>query len=258
MSTDELDTPASPDPSAISRDGSSKNARLRRLEALERLPFALIECDGDLHVLAWNPIAEAMFGYSSDEALGKRLTELIDDLDAASSFPLWQDPLSDEVKGPQLHEQRTRTGKLIVCSWIREPVRDDAGRVTSALFCGQDLTDRIRAASRYKQHELLLRAIVKNLDIVAWAIDENGIFVYQEGKALASIGLSPGQFLGLSFLELYANQPERLEPIKTVLAGQSVHTFTYAHDTHWENWVFPVEDELGKRRGAAAIALNIS
>jgi PAS domain S-box-containing protein len=47
-------------------------------EALLRLtPVATVTLDRDATVTSWNPAAEELFGYSCEEAVGRRLDELV-------------------------------------------------------------------------------------------------------------------------------------------------------------------------------------
>lgn len=57
----------------------------------------------------------------------------------------------------------------------------------------------------------MLNWIINKAPVVVWAVDKNGIFMLSEGKALASLGLKPGEVVGRSVFEVYADHPEIMD-----------------------------------------------
>jgi rsbT co-antagonist protein RsbR len=103
----------------------------------------------------------------------------------------------------------------------------------------------------------LFRAIMKTLDIVLWAVDSSGKFVFHDGKALAQAGLTPGQFLGMNIFELYP--PDMVSTIREALQGKtSAPTISEAHGVHWQSWNIPLQDATGKVDHVAGLTLDIS
>ena len=62
-------------------------------------------------------------------------------------------------------------------------------------------TEIIRAS------EERLRLVVTNAPIVLWASDREGTFLVSEGKGLEPQGLKPGELVGQSVFEVYADVP---------------------------------------------------
>ncbi|MEZ4430451.1 MAG: STAS domain-containing protein, partial [Nannocystaceae bacterium] len=87
----------------------------------------------------------------------------------------------------------------------------------------------------------LLRAIMDSLDLVLWAIDRDGVFVYHDGKGLIGAGLKPGEHLGKNIFDLYP--PESNNLVKNALAGTPAHSQSAAHGVEWESWTVPVRGE---------------
>jgi rsbT co-antagonist protein RsbR len=102
----------------------------------------------------------------------------------------------------------------------------------------------------------LFRAIMKTLDIVLWAIEPDGKFVFHDGKALAAAGLTPGQLLGMNIFELYP--PDMVSPIKEAREGTASNYASEAHGVHWQTWIIPIKNQLDEIDHVAGLTLDIS
>jgi rsbT co-antagonist protein RsbR len=103
----------------------------------------------------------------------------------------------------------------------------------------------------------LFRAVVETLDIVLWAIDLDGKFVFHDGKALATAGLQPNQFLGMNIFELYP--PDLMAPIRAALEGApSDQAVSEVHGVHWRTSYIPIEGEAGKIEYVAGLTVDVS
>lgn len=90
--------------------------------------------------------------------------------------------------------------------------------------------------------ERMLDAIVAHVPVNMWAIDDQGIFLYQDGNRVADIGLRSGQFVGMNMFTLYAEHQSVMTNIRRALAGESLHSFELAHDVQWESWIVPLRE----------------
>lgn len=111
---------------------------------VERTPLAVIEWDRDHRVTAWNPAAEAIFGFPAREALGKTAIELVvPPANAAAVTAMW-DELVETRDGTKVSlENVTRTGAAIHCEWYNTPLVDPGGRVVGFASLVQDVTERL-------------------------------------------------------------------------------------------------------------------
>ncbi|MRG97404.1 STAS domain-containing protein [Polyangium spumosum] len=94
--------------------------------------------------------------------------------------------------------------------------------------------------------ERVLRAILDHLDISAYLIDQNCMYVMQDGKGCRTGGFEPGQLVGTSVVDLYGPEQEGVLSIKRALAGEPVRVATEAHDILWESIFLPMQDENGE------------
>ncbi|MGK3997032.1 PAS domain-containing protein [Sorangium sp. So ce1024] len=115
-----------------------------------------------------------------------------------------------------------------------------------------DAEERIKNEIQLK----LLRAINDHLPVCLWAIDRQGVFVLHDGKALASAGLKPGQFLGLNMFELYP--PEGTAELRKALDGKLSYFVNEIDGVHWEAWYLPISNDRGEVTHVAGVTLDIT
>jgi PAS domain S-box-containing protein len=121
-----------------------------------------------------------------------------------------------------------------------------------------EATDRQQAehALDASQHRLL--TMVRNAPVVLLAIDREGKITFCEGAGLVALGRQPGQWVGWSVKELYADQPEVLEYVRQALSGHTVQaTIKDAGRTLAVSYG-PSHNSHGELVGAIGVALDIT
>lgn len=83
-----------------------------------------------------------------------------------------------------------------------------------------------------------LRALLNELEIVVWAIDEQGTFTYHDGRGCEAIGIPRGSLVGKNIFELFPDTTG----IHRALAGEHHHDISNVGGVTWENWYVPVKD----------------
>ncbi|MCA9701381.1 MAG: PAS domain-containing protein, partial [Myxococcales bacterium] len=192
-----------------------------------------------------------------DACLGHRLGEeaslaaLVDSDDAAG-----QAGVATALR--RLEEQREVSTQLCVpgadgaastfsCTLRREDDGSIHGHL-QLVAAGDTPTQRIE--------HVLLQAVMNTLDIVLWAINPKGTFVYHDGKALAAAGLERGQLLGLDIFALY---PEPFATVmREVLAGKPLRDAAELHGRHWNTWYVPLTNDAGEVDYCAGITLDVT
>ena len=108
--------------------------------------------------------------------------------------------------------------------------------------------------------EQRLRTLVTTAPIVLFALDANGIFTLSEGKALQKLGLKPGEAIGRSVFEMYANYPEIVASARRALRGEEfsmlaeLPELSLCFETHWA----PIYDSDRKLGGTIGVAVDVS
>ncbi|MBK8324705.1 MAG: EAL domain-containing protein [Betaproteobacteria bacterium] len=111
---------------------------------VERTPLAVIEWDREHRITAWNPAAEAIFGFTEDDARGRLATELIiGPTGREGLIAMWRE-LETSRDGTKITlDNVTRAGRSIHCEWYNTPLVDPGGRVVGYASLVQDVTERL-------------------------------------------------------------------------------------------------------------------
>jgi diguanylate cyclase (GGDEF)-like protein/PAS domain S-box-containing protein len=110
----------------------------------ERTPLGVVEWDRRYRVTAWNPAAEAIFGYPLDEATGKSLPLLLaSDVERQQVEAMCRE-LVDSAEGNKVTAANmTRSGRTIHCEWYNTPLVDATGQLIGFASLVQDVTERL-------------------------------------------------------------------------------------------------------------------
>ncbi|MEO7426423.1 MAG: PAS domain S-box protein [Fibrobacteria bacterium] len=102
---------------------------------------AIISKDLNSIVTSWNKGAEAIFGYSTEEMIGKSITLLIPaNLQDEEGIILARIRNGETIKHYETVRQR-KDGKLIQISLTISPIKDSAGNIVGASKIARDITD---------------------------------------------------------------------------------------------------------------------
>ncbi|MDQ4027834.1 MAG: PAS domain S-box protein, partial [Actinomycetota bacterium] len=195
----------------VAPEDSQKAARSREPESIgheqyyeslvELSPVAVVTTDLDGRVTSWNPAAQDLFGYTSGEALGKVVDELVCN----------EDVLKAEAR---LYMQRVRREGRIHVTTRR--TRKDGGAVDVELLASLVVADGehagflaiyhdISEASRQKQY---LEALMQNSLSAIVTIDLNDDVVSWNPAAEKLFGYTAKEAIGRDIDALVANDPQ--------------------------------------------------
>ena len=107
---------------------------------------------------------------------------------------------------------------------------------------------------KFKIDSPFFQWVVNNAPIVLFAVDRKGVFTLSEGQALKSLGLKPGQVVGTSVFDLYADFPKITDSIRLSLAGETTSYEVSLGDRVFETTCSPLENEVGKIIGVVGVA----
>jgi diguanylate cyclase (GGDEF)-like protein/PAS domain S-box-containing protein len=126
---------------------SEQKLRLHALQA----PLAFIEWDLNLRAIEWNPAAERIFGFTRDQAIGRRASQLIAAPNICDEVGrLWKRLLDERRPERIVLDNRTADGRAITCEWYYTPLIDSEGRVLSVITLAQDITETRATEQRLK------------------------------------------------------------------------------------------------------------
>ncbi|AMV40600.1 PAS domain S-box protein [Planctomyces sp. SH-PL62] len=156
---------------AARRRGVTAQVRLAAL--VDSSDDAIVSKSVDGVIQSWNAGAEALFGYTAEEAIGRPITLIVppDRLDEEL------DVLARIARGERIENfetvRLTKAGRRIEVSVTLALVRDADGRVTGAWKIAHDVTERKRAERRRaREVELWFRDLADQAPFPIWIADE--------------------------------------------------------------------------------------
>jgi PAS domain S-box-containing protein len=181
---------------AIVRDVSD-TAKAREISGrlaaiIESTDDAIISKTLEGMITSWNPAAEHLFGYSTEEAVGKPMLLIIPPELGHEE----RDILARIAKGERVEHFETRRvrkdGKSIDVAVTISPLRDSSGRVIGASTIARDITEGKRVQDEIRQQAALLSlapAVVRDMGdrIVLWTRGAEQLYGYSQEEALGQI-----------------------------------------------------------------------
>jgi PAS domain S-box-containing protein len=122
----------------------------------------------------------------------------------------------------------------------------------------KEAADRRQVEETLGSTEQRLSSMVRNAPVALLAVDRQGKIVLCEGAALAALGQRPGQWVGWSVRELYADKPEIVEYIRQALSGETVHATIRDSGRTLAASYGPSRDTNGELVGAIGVSLDIT
>jgi PAS domain S-box-containing protein len=115
---------------------------MERLEMfVEQMPVAIIEWDTQRVIQRWNPAAQAIFGWSAEEAIGREALELLVPVETREHVEgVFNRIIDGAAPVYSENENTTRGGDTILCQWINVPLINELGERIGLASLAQDVT----------------------------------------------------------------------------------------------------------------------
>jgi PAS domain S-box-containing protein len=183
-----------------------RQSRMDQLAAIvEYSDDAIIGKTTDGTITSWNPAAQRMYGYSSEEIIGKSV-DLLSSRDRIGEVP---DMLAKIRAGERVeHHHTTRVrkdGTVIPVSLTASPIRNADGMIIGVSTIARDLTKQEQA------FELARSVIEASLDPMVTISPEGKITDVNEATVKAT-GVPRNQLIRTSFSD-YFTEPEKANKI---------------------------------------------
>jgi PAS domain S-box-containing protein len=152
-------------------------------------------------VIAWNPAAEQIFGYTREVALGRQAGEFSVSEEARPLFD--QARLAKLSQGDSVHhtvDHLTGSGRRITCEWFSAPLVGATGQTIGLVSLVQDISERQRVAA--EREKLIAELENRNAELER--------FVYTVSHDLKSPLITIQGFLGFLMKDALAGNTERL------------------------------------------------
>jgi len=121
-----------------------------------------------------------------------------------------------------------------------------------------ELEQRLHVQRQLRESEARVGAIIESAPIVLFAIDRDGAITFSAGVGPDPLGKKPGEALGWSAADLFAEHPKVVEGIRQALSGiegraeltQGERTFSFS--------LAPFRDAAGNTAGAIVVAIDVT
>ena len=216
---------------------------------------AIISRGLDDAITSWNPAAERILGYSSEEIIGKSASLLIPE-DRAGEI---EDIVAKVTAGQHVeHLETTRVrqdGTVVPVSLTVSPIRDENGALIGASTIARDVTEQRQAFEAAQR----MAAIVETSEDAIISGTLEGIITSWNPAAERMLGYSGeeiiGKSVGLLIPEDHAGETRAI--VAKVSAGQHVERFE-TFNVRKDGTVFPILLTVSPIRGADGAVVGAS
>lgn len=232
-----------------------KESEERYRQLVELLPEAVVvHVRGKFSYL--NPAALKLWGATSaEELIGRSVLDVVhpDYVERAKNGIVER----SEKPTPIVEQKCVRLdGEVIDVEVACIPFTSAGEPAVQAIL--RDITEQKRAQEALKETEARLRTVVASAALILFATDKNGIFTLSEGEGLKSLLLKPGELVGRSVFEIYADNDKVCANVRRALAGESFTDVVEVGELSFDVRYAPLLDSQSNILGLIGVATDIT
>lgn len=253
------------------RDITERKQRERELERYETILQSIDDIafvvDDQQIVRYVNETLERQFDIPSEQIVGRPIEALSSEFLADNETPgrlqtaieqvFNTDPTAENDAAKRVELALALPDGTYTFEYNLSPVIED-GETTEVVVVVRDVTMRKQREQELRETRDQLDTVVTNIPIVLFAFDDNGMFTLSEGKGLEGVGLEPGEVVGTSIFDLYAEQPDIIEAVETALEGERIRRVQKVESLYYDTVYQPIVEEDGTVSEVIGVAVNIT
>jgi PAS domain S-box-containing protein len=199
------------------RDSSTPGAVLGGEDEILRLivdsatDYAILTTDSDNRILTWSAGAEAIFGYTPEEAIGQSGALIFTAEDRAAGAPEQEIETARRTGcAPDERWHVRKDGSLVFMNGSMRPLLD-GGRERGFLKVARDETATRRTATALEASEARFRALADNIAQLAWITDQDGAIIWYNRRWYDYTGTTFDQMQGWGWRAVH--HPDHVERV---------------------------------------------
>ena len=245
------------------RKDQALGALLRRYRALaEASPAGIFYSDPDGRNTYVNARCAETTGVSPDESVGSGWARHLHPDDRERVWAEWARFLRDGDRFRAEYRFVHPDGRVVWSLTQMCHEYDAAGAVVGYVGTSTDITRRKRTEEELRTSEQRLRLLVGQIPAVLWTTDADLRFTSSEGAALQTLGLRPGQVVGVHFHDFFGTTDPEMPTLAAHLKALAGATSTYEQVWAGRTFHCHVEPLRGGADGAVigtvGVALDIT
>lgn len=200
---------------------------------------AIVAKDANGVVLSWNPAAERLFGWTSEEMVGQSIRRLLPDDRQHEEDHILERIGRGERVGQFLTRRLNKSGELLDISVTVSPVRDEWGTVVGASKIARDAGPYLKQQAALVQAMARFETLADNIAQLAWMANPDGALFWYNKQWYDYTGTNFEQMDGWGWEAV--QHPDHLARVKQRWIE------TLASGEEWED-TFPLRRHDGEYR----------
>ena len=229
----------------------------------ENSPLAVVEWDTDFYITQWSKEAEHIFGWKSEDVIGKRIDTL--NIIYEEDIPIVNRTMErltsgDEKTVVSTNRNITKSGDIIQCIWYNSVLLDERGQMASTMSLVEDITERKKAEDALRRSEENLLSFLDATQESLYMFDKSGKIMAANLTAAKRFKLSRSEMIGHNLSEFL---PENLAVTRmsylteVVNTGKPVQFEDIRENIAFEHNFFPLSRD-GKIIGVVSFSRDIT
>ena len=222
--------------------------------------------DAEARVLYWNAASEVLYGIDAEEALGRRMDELLFTADEYRAFVLFLETLKRAPNASGEHQVTFRARHGLVVTVTRRACMIPGERGAPIFVCMEvDITDAKAAELEREQMSTVLSRVTETTPVCLSYLDAEGRYVWTNTRNSTRLGTTPERMIGrlAKDVHLAAGGQWDGNVVEAALNGAPQHDECEWQDADgvaksYERFVVPDRDAQGLLRGCTSVWVDIT
>lgn len=180
------------------RKKAAENAERELMKIVTSSQEAIYSCALDGTILSWNSSAERIFGWSTEEIIGKKI-EVLFPSERLNEFEMLKKTFQELKDIFRMKAQRkTKEGKYLWMEITYSMLLDDQGNKSKVAIIAHDISEEKAAQAALAKSEEKYKIFVESTDEWIWEIDRKGILIYSNPAVQRTLGYEAQEVVGES------------------------------------------------------------